>query len=191
VEERELVRRCVGGDEQAWQQFHARYRPVVERLAAAALKRGRGGQDLVEEIASAVFENLVDRNYGALRSFRWQCSIETWLRIVVRTCMIRRLRRKTPRPEPREATDPADEPVGTALAAEERDAVRRALRELPERERGVLTAFFAEDSSYADISRRFDLPMGTVATIISRTRARLREVLKARGVGRLAPDSTP
>jgi RNA polymerase sigma-70 factor (ECF subfamily) len=182
VRERELVRRCLDGEEQAWQEFHARYRPVVERLAAAALKRGRSGQDLVEEIASSVFEALVDGRYKALRSFRWQCSIETWLRILVRTFMIRRLRRKTPRPQPKESTQPEEEPPEVAMAAEARGEVRRAIRELPDRERGVLTAFFVEDASYAEISRRFGLPMGTVATVIARTRARLREALAARGI---------
>lgn len=182
MQERELVRRCLAGDEQAWQEFHARYRPVVERLAASALKRGRAGQDLAEEISSAVFEALVDGKYRALRSFRWQCSIETWLRILVRTFMIRRLRRKTPRPEARESTPPEAEPPEVAMAAEARAEVRRVLRELPERERSVLTAFFIEDASYAEISRRFGLPMGTVATVIARTRLRLRETLSARGI---------
>lgn len=182
VHERELVRRCLVGEEQAWQEFHARYRPVVERLAAAALKRGRAGQDLVEEIASAVFEALVEGNYRGLRSFRWQCSMETWLRILVRTFMIRRLRRKTPQPEARDSTPPEAEPPAVAMSAETRAEVRRALRQLPDRERGVLTAFFIEDASYAEISRRFGLPMGTVATVIARTRSRLREVLSARGI---------
>jgi RNA polymerase sigma-70 factor (ECF subfamily) len=182
VDEKELVRRCCQGDEQAWQRFHDRYRPVVERLTTAALKRGRSGRDLVEEIASAVFETLIDGNYRALRSFRWQCSIETWLRIIVRTCMIRRLRRKAPKPELRVATTESEEPPGELLSGERRKAVRRILAELPSRERQALTMFFMEDASYTEISRRMGLPMGTVATILSRTRTKLRDLLQSRGI---------
>lgn len=183
VEDRELVRRCCRGDEEAWQEFYGRFRPLVENMAAAALKRSRGARDLVEEITADVFEALVEHDFRALRSFRWQCSLQTWLRVLVRTYMIRRIRRKRPRLEGRGFSEEGDEPPATVMAEERRREVLSALKALPDREREVLARFFLEDQGYKEISQRMGLPMGTVATIISRTRARLREILSARGVG--------
>ena len=43
--------------------------------------------------------------------------------------------------------------------------------------------FFIDGRSYQDIASEAKLPMGTVATVISRSREKLKELLKAQGLG--------
>jgi len=61
-------------------------------------------------------------------------------------------------------------------------AVRRALEELPARDRLVLTMFFIDGLSYQQIASQAGMPMGTIATVISRSRVKLKELLKSRGI---------
>jgi RNA polymerase sigma-70 factor (ECF subfamily) len=183
VDEKDLVSRCAAGEDAAWQEFVQRYAPVLKSFARGALRsmRQAASDSDVDEVAAKVLEMLVDNRYHILKSFRWQCSLETWLRILVRTACVRAIRRKTPEKEDLVKTGGAT-PLDEALSDEARFAVREALSELPDRERQVLSMFFIEGFSYDEIASKLGLPMGTVATVLSRTRAKLRDMLKSKGL---------
>jgi len=67
------------------------------------------------------------------------------------------------------------------LAAED---VLRAIRELPREQAILLRGLAVEGASYADLARRYRLPLGTVMSRVSRGRAHLTERL---GLPREAP----
>src|ERR1043165_233662 len=96
MEERELITRCLAGEDVAWREFLATYDGVVRHLAKLALRSCNlpGDEGHVDEIRSGVLEMLVAHDYRILRTFRWQCSFATWLRVVVRTVSIRSVRGK-------------------------------------------------------------------------------------------------
>ena len=75
-----------------------------------------------------------------------------------------------------------EQPVDRLLAEETQAAVRAALDALPPRDRLVLSMFFIDGRSYQEIASLARLPMGTVATVISRSRLKLRELLQSKGV---------
>lgn len=185
MDERELIQRCISGDPAAWQEFVRLHLPVIQGLARAALRSmSRPAKDPdVEDVASGVLETLVANAFRVLRSFRWQCSLESWLRVLVRTVCVRSLRRK--RVDPRDLPPPENEemPLDRLLSAELRTSVRNALDALPPREKMVISMFFIDGRSYQEIAGATGLPMGTVATVISRTRGRLRDLLRQRGLG--------
>ena len=189
MDERELLTRCLSGDEAAWRDLVKQVDPVLVNLARIILRslRRPGSDWEIDEVKAGVLEMLVAHDYRALRSFRWQCSLETWLRVLVRTVAIRMLRRKTVDPADLVRSDPGEQPIDRLLAEETQAAVRRALDELPARDRLVLTLFFIDGRSYQEIASLANIPMGTIATVISRSRLKLRDVLKARGVVEDAP----
>lgn len=184
MDERNLIERCLSGDEAAWRELLAAYDPAIRNLSRLALRSLRRPADdaEVEEIRSGVLEMLLADGSRVLRAFRWQCSFETWLRVLVRTVCNRSLRRK--KVDPRELPPPAapPQPLDQLLSEERARVVRDALAELPAREQRVLTLFFIEGRPYQEISAATGLPMGTVATVLARSRETLRELLKAKGL---------
>jgi RNA polymerase sigma-70 factor (ECF subfamily) len=184
VDERTLIDRCLAGDEDAWRSLLGTYDPVIRTLARLVLRSLRRPADdaEIEEVRSGVLEMLLADGSRVLRSFRWQCSFESWLRVLVRTVSIRAVRRK--KIDPREVSGPAAPaaPLDRLLSEERSRVVREALSQMPPREQKVLTLFFIEGQSYQEISSATGLPMGTIATVLARSRDTLREMLKARGI---------
>jgi RNA polymerase sigma-70 factor (ECF subfamily) len=56
-------------------------------------------------------------------------------------------------------------------------SVRQAMHALSDDCREILDRFFAEDQTYADIARDLEMPMGTIASRISRCLSKLRTIL--------------
>src|SRR5262245_40011699 len=154
MDERELITRCVSGQDDAWRELVATYDTLLRHLARVFLRSLNSPADdgHVDEIRSGVLEMLVAHNFHILRSFRWQCSFETWLRVLVRTVCVRSVRRKKldPRSVPAPAAPP--EPIEHLLSEERAKVVSAALEGLPERERRVLSMFFIDGKSYREIS---------------------------------------
>jgi RNA polymerase sigma-70 factor (ECF subfamily) len=183
VDERNLLAGCLSGDQTAWRSLVDHYGPTIAQLARSVLRslRRPGAEWEVDEVRAGVLEMLVAHDSRVLRSFRWQCSFETWLRVLVRTVAIRMIRRKTVDPEDRPRPSPAAQPIDRLLTSELQVAVRCALDELPARDRLVLTMFFIDGLSYQQIAAQAGIPMGTIATVISRSRLKLKELLKTHG----------
>ena len=184
MDERELIDRCISGDGEAWRELLETYDPALRHLAGLALRSlnrpaDEGG---VEEVRSGVLEMLLSDDSRVLRSFRWQCSFETWLRVLVRTVAVRSVRRK--RIDPKDVPAPAatPPPLERLLSDERARTVREALDALPDRERRVLTMFFIDGRPYQEIASALNLPMGTIATVLARTREKLKDLLKAKGL---------
>jgi RNA polymerase sigma-70 factor (ECF subfamily) len=184
VDERELLTRCLSGDQAAWRDLVARYDPVLSQLARIILRslRRQGSEWEIDEVKAGVLEMLVVHDCRVLRYFRWQCSLETWLRVLVRTVAIRMIRRKTVDPADLARPDAGEQPIDRLLTGETQAAVRKALDALPARDRLVLTMFFIDGRSYQEIASLAKIPMGTIATVISRSRLKLRDLLKSSGV---------
>ncbi|KYF57164.1 hypothetical protein BE08_39085 [Sorangium cellulosum] len=73
--------------------------------------------------------------------------------------------------------DPAPGPEERAAQTERARRIDLALQRLPEPQRRALLAFHVEGLNYQQISRRLDIPLGTVATWIARGRRCLAEAL--------------
>jgi len=180
-----LVERCLSGDPDAWRQLLEACSPTLKAFARIALRAlgARAEEAEVEDVCSAVLESLVARDFRVLRSFRWQCSFETWLRVLVRTAAVRSVRRKSVDPGDVPLQRPAGLPLELILSEEARSLVREEVDRLPARERKVLRMFFVDGKSYREVADALQLPMGTVATLLARTRVALRDRLQKRGLG--------
>ena len=61
---------------------------------------------------------------------------------------------------------------------------RRAIENLKEDQRQVLTLVDIAEFSYADTAAILSVPVGTVMSRLSRARQRMREILAQQGIGR-------
>jgi RNA polymerase sigma factor (sigma-70 family) len=164
----ELVERCSAGDDAAWAVLVERYSRYVYAIA------GRGFR-LPDHDAEDVFQDVFLRVYQRLDSVRDPGALRSWIGQVTRRLCLDRLAAAKSEPE---TSDPDETESADSLAEiESAMDVRDALRSLDERCRELLDRFFARDEPYRVIADELDLPMGTVASRISRCLDKLRDVL--------------
>jgi RNA polymerase sigma factor (sigma-70 family) len=174
----ELVERCRAGDDTAWGVLVERYSRYVYAIA------GRGFR-LPDQDAEDIFQDVFLRVYQRLDSVRDPDALRPWIGQVTRRLCLDRL--AAARGEP-EAADPDETESADSLAEiESAMDVQDALRALDARCRELLDRFFARDEPYRVIADELDLPMGTVASRISRCLDKLRDVL-GQDEGRNEPD---
>jgi len=179
AEEAALVTQSLAGDQQAYGQLMHRYAGAVFNVAYRMLGNAQDAEDASQEIFL--------RAYTRLESFDPARRFSTWLLAIASNYCIDRLRRQ------RLAwltlddvayTVPSGErgPEGSALVAEERDAVQRALMTLPDNYRQVMVLRYWNDMSYDEIAQATGLPESTIKTRLFRARNMLADALRAEGL---------
>jgi RNA polymerase sigma-70 factor (ECF subfamily) len=103
----------------------------------------------------------------------------TWLMTLARNAAIDRRRAlarsaDTPLPHAVDVPDPADDPLASAVAADERQRLRDCLDELEQMDRQFIAASFLEGSSYPELAGRVGMPLPTVKSRIRRALLKLR-----------------
>jgi RNA polymerase sigma-70 factor, ECF subfamily len=156
------------------------YRGALERLAGAYVRDAHDREDLVQEIAMALWR--------AIPGFRGEASERTWLYRIAHNTAIRsaaRLRRRGWREgealEELPAQPPTDELSAEArlIEAQRRDWLLGALRAMAPLDRQVVSLYL-EGLEQRAIGEVTGLSEGAVATRLSRIRARLARQNEAR-----------
>jgi RNA polymerase sigma-70 factor (ECF subfamily) len=178
----DLVRRCLGGERDAFHELTVRYyRPV----GAFLLKRLRR-PDVVEDLAQETFLEA----YRSLKAGRRPENFASWLFGIAVHCCGKWLRRK--RPALFDPADPPDEPAvpPAASPAEEREeqekrlaALEHGLAGLPPETRALLDMKHRQGKTCEQIAAELRQPVGTVKSQLSRAYKELRERLAPPGGG--------
>ena len=136
--------------------------------------------------AQEVAQDAFVRAWLALPRFRGEASFATWLyRIVARHAIDRAavLRRRGQREVVVEAADEGsieDERPDAGAAWMQARQIERMVSDLPESQRAVVTLFYYEEHSVAQVAAILGMPEGTVKTHLSRARTALRAGLLKR-----------
>lgn len=166
-------------DRHAFAAIVERYERPMGRYA----RRLGADDELVKDILQESFIKV----YIKLNDYDSSLSFAAWLYRIVHNEVVNQFRRAQSRPRVvrREEdlalfdTIPDELDIAAEASAQEtREAVRAALMSMEARYRDVLVLRFLEERSYDEISDILELPPGTVATYLSRGKAKLRERLK-------------
>jgi RNA polymerase sigma-70 factor (ECF subfamily) len=172
-----LMQGVARADPGALRALYDRYSPT----ALAVARRIVGDAHEAEQLLVDVFWELWQRpdRYDANRG----CPL-TYLMTLTRSRAIDRRRSMTsrdarsvpaaPGPDP-PATDGS--PLDTALLAERRAQVRRALQDLDPQHRQAIECAYFDCLTHTQIAQRLNKPLGTIKTHIRQGLARLREKL--------------
>ena len=170
-EERQLVRRAQGGDQAAFARLVERH---GDRAYALALRIVRSTSD-AEEVA----QDALVRAWRSLPRFRGDSAFSSWLyRIVARRAFDRAAVLKARRN--REAGVEEIDRLPAAAAGPDPETRERAARlerlvaGLSEVPRTVVTLYYYQDRSVAEVASILRMPENTVKTHLSRARAALR-----------------
>ena len=128
-----------------------------------------------EDLAAEVFLAIIDNDMTVLRHFRGKSSLATYLTVVARRVVVRKLVEG-------HSAMPLGDMVARAEVEEDepeqrigdREEVGRLLGELQGSEAAVVRMYHLEGKSYQEISRTVGMPENSVGPMLSRARAKLR-----------------
>ena len=181
----QLVDKSKRGDMEAFGMLIKRHEKGVYNLAYRMLKNVEDARDAAQEIFLKVF--------ASLNSFRGESRFTTWLyRIATNECInrlkrprflsleeLRREYENEMKPiEPPQLIDTSPLPEELAERHEIQKLVHKAMDELPDHYRLVITLRHFQGFSYDEISEALDLPVGTVKTYLFRAKKTLKTKLQ-------------
>jgi len=182
----EMIRRAQTGDPEALTQLIVGQQHYIYSIAMSVLKHPDDAADLTQDAFMRLFR--------ALPQYNGESRFTTWLyRLVVNLGRdeLRRRGRQVPVVPPVADEEGQDDlssvadddrwadPSLALDSRELRDDVRRALAQLEEHYRLVLTLYYFDDMKYSDIAEVLDIPLNTVKSHIRRGKERLAALLQA------------
>ncbi len=179
IDEVEIVKKAVEGDEKAFEFLVRKYQNKVGNLIFKIVGDSSVIDDLTQEVFLKVFESLKDYRFGS--------AVYTWIyRITVNVCIdeIRKRQRhrvlslsevigQNPKAEP--SYSPVEK---SAERKELREIIEKAVLKLPIEYKTALILREFEDLQYEEIAKILKVSVGTVKSRIFRARKLLAEHLK-------------
>ena len=185
INEREWIQRVLSGDQDAFAHLVKEYEKQVYHLCLRMVGNSEDAADLAQE---AFF-----KAWKGLKFYKFEASFPTWLyRLTTNVCIdfLRKQKRQltvslTVEDEEdgqeTELPDHAPLPEEQLLKKERQQQIQRAMQELEEEARLILSLRVVEDLSYEQIAQIMDLKIGTVKSRLARARERLKKSLARNG----------
>ena len=167
AEEATLIRRAQRGEPEAVEELFRRHWRRLWRVAYAVTTR--------RELANDVAQEAFVRGVSSLERFDTSRPLAPWLDRIAVNLGIDELRRER-------RLAPADESVAAVEPAEVDDEIVRAVGRLAADKRLIVALHYWLDYSTPEIARLLELPVGTVASRLSRALEELRTDLEAEHV---------
>jgi RNA polymerase sigma-70 factor (ECF subfamily) len=174
--DRNLLDRCLARKPRAWEDFVDRFTGLIIHVVnhTARCRSIMLTSADREDLTADVLLTIIRDDFAVLRRFRGKSSLATYLTVVARRVIVRKL------VETRTAT-----PLGTAAevaahdAASEqrmtdREEVEQLMEQLDDSEAAVVRMYHLEGKTYQEISRTTGMPTNSVGPMLTRARAKLR-----------------
>ena len=171
----QLIALIAEGDEQAFEHIMQKYQQAVFNT----IYRYTGSRDDVQDLAQEIFIK-VWRNAG---KFKGKSKFSTWLyRIVANHCINYRRRRRKDHVSLDEMTEKGQTPESLKVEPDwemrrKVGKVRKAVDELPDRQRMALVLSQFEGRSYKEIAEIMKVSLSSVESLIFRARSALKHKL--------------
>lgn len=173
-EDRELVERFARGESRAFDTIVEKYEQRVYAIALRMTGNVEDARDAMQDVFISALR--------ALRSFRGDAQLSTWIhRVAVNASLDVLRKRKRHIAQPLEAAGerPSDDigPEDAAARAARAVEVQRALQAVSEEHRAVLVLHDLQDLDYAETAAALDIPVGTVKSRLHRARTEMARLL--------------
>ncbi len=196
MDEKTIIEQVLAGDNNAFGQLVELYQDRVYNLAL----RMCGNQDDAFDLSQEAFF----RAWRGLSGFQFESAFSTWLFRLTSNVCLDWLRAKKRRPTvslttvddedqevQMELPEPGKSPEELLLAAEDREALAKAMNQLPVEYRQILTLRAIDDLSYTQIAEILKLREMCIRDSLNRARAALRKKLLQNGNKMESETSTP
>src|SRR5215813_5168517 len=187
VEDLVLARMCAAGNERAWEVFMLRFREKLYDVARQITREDSAGRELADSVYADLYGTRTreGERICKLNSYSGRGSLEGWLRTVLAQEYVNRYRRTkrlvSLEEESEEgvqfrAPDPA--PV-TAADNRLSRATDQALAELPAEDRMLLSAYYLDGRTLAEIARMLGVHESTISRKLDKLTKALRKQIVA------------
>lgn len=172
-----LIQAIAAGDEAAFNELYGRYHRKLYAYLSLFLGDQQGAEDVLQDVFVAVWQ-------GAKR-FRGHSQVKTWLYRIAYRRAVSWIRKRSHSfadqgfMQDHQAINP-EEALERLL---EHERLRKALAELPIKQRSVVELAFGQGMSYLEIAEVMTVPVGTVKSRMSQALRSLSALIK-----RLEPD---
>jgi RNA polymerase sigma factor (sigma-70 family) len=168
-----LVAQVAGGDGDALGLLYDRFGRVAYGLAVRILRDERLAEDAVQEAFLAVWRHAPSYRPDRARA-------QTWVLTFVHrraVDLVRREQRRRAEPLEPEAQPATGSAAEAAELRDRREAVQRALAQLPEEQRRPIELAYYAGLTQSELAERLDEPLGTIKSRMFVGLKRLRELL--------------
>lgn len=166
----EIVRRVQAGDAEAFGWLVNRYSGRIYALAWAVVRDAQQAEDVAQETFIRAYEHI--------GGFRGASAFSTWLYRIAYNRAAGECRRRSFGRIDAESCAVAEEPSVERFDEETIVRMRRALERLRPEERALVTLFYEEERSVAEIAQIMDLTQSNVKVRLHRLRERLRRYME-------------
>lgn len=170
--DRELLRRFVEGDQDAFESLFRQFEAEVYRWAMRIVRDSGIAEDVLVEAFWRAYRGRA--HFDASRSFG------AWMRRIATNSACDHLRLMRPRSSRITTADGIEGPKATDRIQGE--SIALAFRKLPPKLQLVATLALIDGQSHAEIAEALDLPIGTVKSRLSRGIHALRKELARLGI---------
>ena len=175
--DRRLLARCLDREPKAWEDFVDRFMGLVVHVVnhTAQAKSVRLKPQDREDLCAEVFLTIIRDDFSVLRRFRGQSSLATYLTVVARRVVVRRLLKNRSASRLIEGAEAAAPDNGHSRV-ENREQVEQLIARLDRDEAEVVRMYHLEGKSYREISDRVGMPENSVGPLLSRARQKMRRL---------------
>ena len=177
MEEKQLIKQILKGDSSSFAMLVDQYQDMAMTIAYRILGNKQEAEDVVQ--------NAFVKSYHNLHSFRMNSKFSTWFyRIVYNTAITSKNKIKNRR------EDEITEQIGVHIydlksesnlhseMDEQRMRVNKAIQQLSKNESVVVTLYYMEEYTVADVAEVMTLSKSNVKIILFRARKKLHDILK-------------
>ena len=178
--DRQLLQRCVDQAPRAWEDFVDRFLGLVTHVANhVAMTRDESIDTATrDDLVADVFLAIVADDFAVLRRFRRNCSLATYLTVISRRVIVRRLiaMRRAAVANATEISGGDAQPAQTDQAPriENEEEVQKLLHRLDPKEANVVRMYHLEGKSYEEIGQVVGMSANSVGPMLSRARNKMR-----------------
>ena len=169
----ELIRKCLAGETQYFEELVTRYKKLVFSVVYNMIN----DKEEVADISQEVFIRI----YKALDRYNPEYKFSTWVvRIATNLCLdIYRKKRVDSMPieEIGDVSSAIDSPEESCIKKERSERIHKAILSLPEKYRTPIILFHQNGLSYEEMTKVLGKPMTIVKNRLYRARLMLREAL--------------
>jgi RNA polymerase sigma-70 factor (ECF subfamily) len=167
-----LIRQIVEGQKDMYRLLISRYQRTVHSMGLSFFRNAEDAADFTQDVFFKAYRNLP--------SFKGRSRFSTWLyRIAYNTAVNGITRRKEYLSLAEEDLSTGETPEQLALKTAAREAVQKAVEELPERYRICVDLFFFYNRSIREIEVITGFPENTIKSHVFRAKKLLRERLES------------
>jgi RNA polymerase sigma-70 factor (ECF subfamily) len=172
--DRQLLQRCLDSSPRAWEDFVDRFLGLVTHVANHAMQSRGEVSDAAtrDDLVADVFLMIIRDDFAILRRFRRNCSLATYLTVIARRVIVRRLAMTARSERSPGHVDQAQSADGSPL--ENQEEVERLLHRLDPKEANVIRMYHLEGKSYEEIGQLVGLSANSIGPLLSRAREKMR-----------------